>query len=59
MRLLAFIAEGFINTFGITRPKPEQEKLAHLIIGGILLTVIAGAFLAVGLMVFAIHMGGR
>lgn len=59
MRLLAFLAEGFINTFGITRPKPEQEKLAHLIIGGILLTVITGVFLVVGFMVFEIHAGSR
>ncbi len=57
MRLLDFIAEGFINTFGITEPKPEQRKLVNTVIGGFLLAVIAGAFLVVGFLVFEIQAG--
>ena len=37
MKLLAYLTELFIDTFGITRPKPEQERTANLVIGGFLL----------------------
>lgn len=37
MKLLAYITELFIDTFGITRPKPEQQRTANLMIGGFLL----------------------
>lgn len=40
MRLLAWLTETFIATFGITRPRPEQQRTAQWIIGGFLLTVI-------------------
>lgn len=49
MKLLAPLTETFIAIFGITRPRPEQERLAHLVIGGFLLAVTAAAF---GLVVF-------
>jgi len=54
MKLLAYITETFIATFGITRPRPEQEKLANVLIGGFLLVFIAGAFGVVGFLVFMI-----
>jgi len=41
MKLLAWLTETFITTFGITRPKPEQERTAILLIGGFLLASIA------------------
>ena len=37
MRLLTFLVESFINTFGITRPKPEQQRMVTLVLGGVLL----------------------
>lgn len=40
MKLLAWLTETFIATFGITRPRPEQERVAQIAIGGFLLAVI-------------------
>jgi hypothetical protein len=40
MKLLAWLMETFIATFGITRPRPEQEKTAQLLIGGFLLAIV-------------------
>ena len=40
MKLLAWLTETFIATFGITRPRPEQQRTAQFIIGGSLLAVI-------------------
>ena len=37
MKLLSWLTESFIATFGITRPRPEQEKLTNLMLGGFLL----------------------
>lgn len=37
MRLLAWLTEGFITVFGITRPRPEQQRVAQIAIGGFLL----------------------
>jgi hypothetical protein len=54
MKLLAFLTETFINTFGITRPRPEQEKRVNLIIGGFLLAILLLAFGIVGCLVYAI-----
>ena len=54
MKLLSWLTETFIATFGITRPRPEQERLANVVIGGFLLTVILGAFGVVGFLVYMI-----
>lgn len=37
MKLLAWLTETFIATFGITRPRPEQQRIAQMVIGGFLL----------------------
>jgi hypothetical protein len=37
MRLLKFLVSGFVNVFGITAPKPEQERMVALVLGGFLL----------------------
>jgi hypothetical protein len=37
MKVLNFLVEGFVNTFGITRPRPEQERTVALALGGFLL----------------------
>jgi hypothetical protein len=54
MKLLAFLTETFINTFGITRPSPGQEKRTELILGGFLLTVLVLAFGIVAFLVYNI-----
>jgi hypothetical protein len=54
MKLLSWITQTFIAAFGITRPSPEQEKLANLVIGGFLLLVVLGAVGVVGFLVYAI-----
>lgn len=54
MKLLAWLTESFIAVFGITRPRPEQRRLANIVIGGFLLVVILGAFGAVGVLVYLI-----
>jgi hypothetical protein len=41
MRLLNFLVESFIGAFGITRPKPEQERTVALALGGLLLLFTA------------------
>ena len=40
MKLLAWLTETFIATFGITRPRPEQQRMAQMVIGGFLLAVL-------------------
>ena len=57
MRLLEFLAQVFINTFGITQPAPEQRKLVSLVLGGLILIVFVGALSVVGFMVYEVHAG--
>ncbi|MGC1295959.1 MAG: hypothetical protein WA869_13075 [Alloacidobacterium sp.] len=54
MKLLAYLTELFIDTFGITRPKPEQERTANLVIGGFLLAFAAVVLGVMGFLVFQI-----
>ncbi len=58
MKLLAYLTELFIDTFGITRPKPEQQRTANLIIGGFLLTFGFVVLAIMGFLVFQISTGG-
>ena len=58
MKLLAWLLEVFINTFGITRPRPEQERTAQLVIGGFLLAFILVAIAIVVFFLVEMH-GGR
>lgn len=57
MKLLAWITELFIETFGITRPKPEQQRTTNLVIGGFLLAFATIALGIVGFLVFQITAG--
>jgi hypothetical protein len=54
MKLLAWLTETFIATFGITHPRPEQERTANIIIGGLLLAFLIVVFGVVGFLVFMI-----
>jgi hypothetical protein len=54
MKLLAWLTESFVAVFGITRPPPEQQRVANILIGGFLLAVMLVVFGAVGLLVYLI-----
>ena len=43
MALLYFLADMFINTFGITQPTPRKRRQAAFFILGLLILVVAGA----------------
>jgi multisubunit Na+/H+ antiporter MnhC subunit len=57
MRLLEFLAQVFINTFGITQPAPEQRNLVSLVLGGLILTVLVIALSVTGFLVYQLHSG--
>ncbi len=46
MALLYFLADAFINTFGITRPTEKTRKQAAFFILTLLLLAVAGAVAA-------------
>jgi hypothetical protein len=54
MRLLIFLVESFIATFGITRPKPEQQRTVALTLGGFLLLFFAGFISLIAWMLFGV-----
>ena len=41
MKLLNFLVESFVGAFGITRPRPEQQRTVALVLGGFLLIFFA------------------
>ena len=43
-RILDFLVESFVAAFGITHPRPEQQGLVRLVLGGALLLVICFVF---------------
>ncbi len=59
MKLLAYITELFIDTFGITRPKPEQQRATSLVIGGFLLAFGFVVLCVMGFLIFQISTGGH
>jgi hypothetical protein len=59
MKLLAYLTESFIATFGITRPRPEQERLANIVIGGFLLTFGIAVLGLMGFLFFQMSAGGH
>jgi len=59
MKLLVWLTDAFINTFGITRPQPAQERRAQFLIGGFLLAVIVLVAAITTYFFFALHAGGR
>lgn len=46
MKLLYFLADAFINTFGITRPTEKARKQAAFFILGLIMIAIALAAIA-------------
>ena len=57
MRLLDFLAQAFISTFGITQPEPGQRRLVSLVLGGLILAVFVVALSVVGFLVYELHAG--
>ncbi|HZZ38868.1 MAG TPA: hypothetical protein VFE06_07040 [Acidobacteriaceae bacterium] len=57
MKLLAWLTETFIQTFGITRPRPEQQRMAQLILGGFLLAFLLVVAGVMAFLVYEIHTG--
>ncbi len=55
MRLLDYLAEVFIGTFGITQPLPEKRRQISLILGGFILLSIIGGFAVVGFFLYTIR----
>jgi hypothetical protein len=54
MRIFAYLTEIFIAVFGISRPRPEQERMANLLIGGFVLGLIAVACGMIGFTVYTL-----
>lgn len=52
MRPLQFLADAFINTFGITQPTPEARSRAERFIGALLAAVVIG----IGAIGYALHL---
>jgi uncharacterized paraquat-inducible protein A len=55
MRLLNFLVESFIGAFGVTRPKPEQQRTVALALGGFLLIFFAALFSLIVWMLFGVR----
>ena len=55
MKLLIFLVESFIATFGITRPKPEQQRTVALALGGFLLLCFAAFVSLIAWMLFGVR----
>jgi hypothetical protein len=57
MRVLEYLVEMFIQTFGITRPSETQRRRVTLLLGGVLLTAALLAVIVGVSMVFYLHTG--
>ena len=54
MKLLNFLVESFVNAFGITKPRPEQERTVALALGGFLLLFFTVLFCLIVWMLFGV-----
>jgi uncharacterized membrane protein len=55
MRLLTFLAEAFIQTFGITQPSPKQQRTVSLLLGGFILAFLLLVLAITGFLLYQIH----
>jgi hypothetical protein len=55
MKVLDFLVESFIGAFGITRPKPEQQRTVALALGGFLLLFFTGLISLILWMLFGVR----
>jgi hypothetical protein len=54
MKVLNFLVESFVNTFGITRPRPEQQRMVAFALGGFLLAFFTVLFCVIFWMLFGV-----
>lgn len=52
MKVLIFLVESFVGAFGITKPKPEQQRTVALALGGFLLVFFTAVFALILWMLF-------
>jgi hypothetical protein len=57
VRLLTFLAEVFIQTFGITQPSPKQQRTVSLVLGGFLLVFFLLVLAITGFLLYQMHAG--
>jgi hypothetical protein len=55
MKLLNFLVESFVGAFGITRPKPEQQRTVALALGGFLLVFFSAFISLIVWMIFGVQ----
>jgi NhaP-type Na+/H+ or K+/H+ antiporter len=55
MKLLYFLVESFVGAFGITKPKPEQQRTVALTLGGFLLIFFTALISLIVWMLFGQH----
>jgi hypothetical protein len=55
MRLLNFLVESFVGAFGITKPKPEQQRTVAVALGGFLLLFFVGLACLILWMLFGVR----
>ena len=53
--MLYFLVDSFVATFGITRPRPEQERTVALALGGFLLLFFSSLFGLIFWMLFGVQ----
>jgi hypothetical protein len=57
MPLLDFLAQVFINTFGITQPAPDQRRLVSMVLGGLILAVFVIVLSVMSFLLYQRHVG--
>ncbi len=55
MRLLDYLAEVFIGTFGITQPAAAKRSQVAWILGGFILLSLLAGFAVVGFLLYSIR----
>ncbi len=58
MKLLAYITETFIDIFGITHPRPEQQRVTNLLIGGFILGFFTLLLIVAAVLFYQSRVGG-
>ncbi len=57
MVLLNFLAEAFIQAFGITKPSPKQQRMVSLVLGGFILVVLVLVLSITGFLLYQLRAG--
>ena len=55
MKPLLFLANAFIDTFGITKPSPEAQDRAAKVIAGLIGLAILGMFAVGGVAIYLLR----